>query len=391
LPEGEALSDAPLKVLFVLGTRPEAIKLAPVLRRLREYPQEFETRLLVTAQHRGLLDNALDTFAMLPDYDLDIMRPGQSLFESTSRTVTALEPVLIKEDPDLVLVQGDTTTTLCGAMGGFYRGIPVGHVEAGLRTGDFAQPFPEEMNRVLTARLSTLHFASTGAAAENLRREGVEAGRIFVTGNTGIDALIETRDALLAGRLHAEGLPALDPRKKLILVTAHRRESFGEGFERICQALAALAARGDVEIVYPVHPNPNVTEVVNRRLGGCSAINLIDPLAYVPFIDLMSRAHVLLTDSGGIQEEAPSLGKPVLIMREKTERLEAVVAGTARLTGTDPDRIVAETALLLEDDAEYLRRSRVDTPFGDGRASARIRDIMIGSSRRRGPASPRLP
>jgi UDP-N-acetylglucosamine 2-epimerase (non-hydrolysing) len=350
LPEGEALSDAPLKVLFVLGTRPEAIKLAPVLRRLREHPQEFETRLVVTAQHRGLLDQALDAFAILPDYDLDIMRPSQSLFESTSRIVTALEPVLIKEDPDLVLVQGDTTTTLCGALGGFYRGIPVGHVEAGLRTGDFAQPFPEEMNRVLTARLSTLHFASTEAAAENLRREGIGAGRIFITGNTGIDALMETRDAIFSSRLRVEGLPALDSRKKLILVTAHRRESFGEGFEGICQALAKLAARGDVEIVYPMHPNPNVREVVKRRLGRWNAIKLIEPLAYVPFVDLMSRAKVLLTDSGGIQEEAPSLGKPVLIMREKTERSEAVVAGTARLTGTNPERIVAETALLLENE-----------------------------------------
>jgi UDP-N-acetylglucosamine 2-epimerase (non-hydrolysing) len=365
-----------MKVLFVLGTRPEAIKLAPVLKRLREHPREFETRLLVTAQHRGLLDDALHTFAMFPDYDLDIMRPGQSLFESTARIVAALEPVLVKENPDLVLVQGDTTTTLCGALGGFYRRIPVGHVEAGLRTGDFAEPFPEEMNRALIARLATLHFASTEAASENLRREGVKAHRIFVTGNTGIDALIETRAALLSGRLRAEGLPELDLGKKLILVTAHRRESFGEGLERICQALAALAARSDVEIVFPVHPNPNVREVVHRRLGGYKTIKLIDPLAYVPFVDLMTRAHVLLTDSGGIQEEAPSLGKPVLVMREKTERPEAVAGGTARLVGTDPGRIVAETVLLLENTAEYLSRSRIDNPFGDGRASARILDVI---------------
>lgn len=370
------MSDAPLKVLFVLGTRPEAIKLAPVLQRLREHPQEFETRLVVTAQHRRLLDQALDAFSILPDYDLDIMRPGQSLFELTSRIVAALEQVLVKEGPGLVLVQGDTTTTLCGALGGFYAGVPVGHVEAGLRTGNFAQPFPEEMNRVLTARLSTLHFASTEAAAENLRREGMETNCIFVTGNTGIDALLEMRDAICSGRFQVEGLPELDSRKKLILVTAHRRESFGEGFEGICQALAKLAARGDVEIVYPMHPNPNVREVVGRRLGRCNGIQLIEPLAYVPFVDLMSRAKVLLTDSGGIQEEGPSLGKPVLIMREKTERPEAIVAGTARLTGTDPNRIVAETTLLLEDDAEYLRRSGIHNPYGDGRASARIRDII---------------
>jgi UDP-N-acetylglucosamine 2-epimerase (non-hydrolysing) len=366
----------PVKILLVLGTRPEAIKLAPVVRRCREHPHEFETRVVVTAQQRGLLDQALCAFAIQPDYDLDLMRPGQSLCGSTSRIVAALEPLLVEEKPDLVLVQGDTTTTFCGALAAFYRGIPVGHVEAGLRTGDFAHPFPEEMNRVLTTRLATLHFAPTEAAAENVRREGVEDSRIFVTGNTGIDAVIETRDGLASGRLRSPELPALDSRKKLILVTAHRRESFGDGIAHICEALSRLAARGDVEIVYPVHPNPNVSEVVNRRLSSCPAVKLVEPLPYVPFVDLMRRAHVLLTDSGGIQEEGPSLGKPVLVMREKTERPEAVAAGTARLTGTDPDRIVAETALLLEDDAEYLRRSQVHNPYGDGCASARIRDII---------------
>jgi UDP-N-acetylglucosamine 2-epimerase (non-hydrolysing) len=332
--------------------------------------------VVVTAQQRGLLDQALCAFAIQPDYDLDLMRPGQSLCDSTSRIVAALEPLLAEEKPDLVLVQGDTTTTFCGALAGFYRRIPVGHVEAGLRTGDFAQPFPEEMNRVLTTRLATLHFAPTEAAAENVRREGVENSRIFVTGNTGIDAVVETRDGLASGRLRSPELAALDSRKKLILVTAHRRESFGDGLVRICEALARLAARGDVEIVYPVHPNPNVSAVVNQRLSSCPAVKLVEPLPYVPFVDLMRRAHVLLTDSGGIQEEGPSLGKPVLVMREKTERPEAVAAGTARLTGTDPDRIVAETALLLEDDAEYLRRSQVHNPYGDGCASARIRDII---------------
>jgi UDP-N-acetylglucosamine 2-epimerase (non-hydrolysing) len=370
------MTGAPLKILFVLGTRPEAIKLAPVFKRLREHPHEFETRLVVTGQHRNLLDQALETFAMVPDYDLDIMRPGQSLFASTSRIIVALESVLIKENPNLVLVQGDTTTTLCGALGAFYRCIPVGHVEAGLRTSDSAQPFPEEMNRKLVARLATLHFASTHAAAENLRREAVEASSIFVTGNTGIDTLIETRDALVAGRIHAPELAALDPQKKMILVTAHRRESFGDGLERICEALATLAARVDVEIIFPIHPNPNVSEIAIRRLGKCKTIKLIEPLAYVSFVDLMNRAHILLTDSGGIQEEGPSLGKPILILREKTERPEAVVAGTARLTGTDPARIVSETALLLDDNTEYLRRSRVDNLFGDGRASARILEII---------------
>jgi UDP-N-acetylglucosamine 2-epimerase (non-hydrolysing) len=333
------MTGAPLKILFVLGTRPEAIKLAPVFKRLREHPHEFETRLVVTGQHRNLLDQALETFAMVPDYDLDIMRPGQSLFASTSRIIVALESVLIKENPNLVLVQGDTTTTLCGALGAFYRCIPVGHVEAGLRTSDSAQPFPEEMNRKLVARLATL-------------------------------------DALVAGRIHAPELAALDPQKKMILVTAHRRESFGDGLERICEALATLGERVDVEIIFPIHPNPNVSEIAIRRLGKCKTIKLIEPLAYVSFVDLMNRAHILLTDSGGIQEEGPSLGKPILILREKTERPEAVVAGTARLTGTDPARIVSETALLLDDNTEYLRRSRVDNLFGDGRASARILEII---------------
>jgi UDP-N-acetylglucosamine 2-epimerase (non-hydrolysing) len=365
-----------LKIAIVLGTRPEAIKLAPVARRFLEVPHEFETRVVVTAQHRGLLDQTLQAFAITPDYDLDVMRPGQTLAGSSSRILAALDPVFAQESPDLVIVQGDTTTTLCGALGAFYRGLPVAHVEAGLRTGDTRQPFPEEMNRVLATRLATLHFAPTEAAAGNLLREGVERDRIYVTGNTGIDAVLETRDALAAGRLRADGLPALDPRKKLVLVTAHRRESFGDGLDGICDALARLAVRDDLQIVYPVHPNPNVRAVVERRLGGIPAIHLIEPLAYVPFVDLMRRAHVLLTDSGGIQEEAPSLGKPVLVLREKTERPEAVIAGAARLTATDPARIVAETSLLLDDAAEYSRRARIRNPYGDGRAGTRIRDIV---------------
>jgi UDP-N-acetylglucosamine 2-epimerase (non-hydrolysing) len=365
-----------LKIAIVLGTRPEAIKLAPVARRFLEVPHEFETRVVVTAQHRGLLDQALEAFAITPDYDLDVMRPGQTLADSTSRMVAVLDEVFAQESPDLVIVQGDTTTTLCGALGAFYRGLPVAHVEAGLRTGDLRQPFPEEMNRVLTTRLATLHFAPTEGAAENLRREAVEAKRIFVTGNTGIDAVLETCDALAAGRLRADGLPSLDPRKKLILVTAHRRESFGDGLDGICKALVQLAARGDLQIVYPVHPNPNVRAVVERRLGAIDAIELLEPLDYLTFVDLMRRAHVLLTDSGGIQEEAPPLGKPVLVLREKTERPEAVSAGAARLTGTDPARIVAETSLLLDDAAEYARRACVRNPFGDGRAATRIREIV---------------
>jgi UDP-N-acetylglucosamine 2-epimerase (non-hydrolysing) len=275
-------------------------------------------------------------------------------------------------------VQGDTTTTLCGALCGFYQNVPVGHIEAGLRTGDMREPFPEEMNRVLVTRLASLHFAPTAMAAANLEREGVDSTRIVVTGNTGIDAVLQTRDALVGSRLVARGLPELDGSKKLILVTAHRRESFGAGFEGICRGLAKLAARGDVEIVYPVHPNPNVLASVETHLRGTAAIRLVEPLAYVPFVELMRRAHVLLTDSGGIQEEGPSLGKPVLVLREKTERPEAIAAGTARLVGTDPEKIFAETSLLLDDAAEYARRSRLHNPYGDGRASARIRDF-IGS------------
>ena len=330
----------------------------------------------MTAQHRGLLDQTLQAFAIAPDYDLDVMRPGQTLAESTSRIVAALDPILAKEAPDMVIVQGDTTTAFCGALCAFYRGVPVGHVEAGLRSGDFGQPFPEEMNRVLATQLATLHFSPTEAAAQNLLREGVAPDRVLVTGNTGIDALLETLDALASGDLWAEGVGAGDSSKKLILVTAHRRESFGEGFDGICEALVRLAARGDVQIVYPVHPNPEVRAVVERRLGGIAAIRLIEPLSYVPFVDLMRRAHVLLTDSGGIQEEGPSLGKPVLVLREKTERPEAVAAGAARLTGTDPARIVAETSLLLDDAAEYARRARVRHIYGDGRAATLIRDAV---------------
>ncbi len=364
------------RILVVFGTRPEAIKLAPVVRRLLQYPQEFETRVVVTAQHRELLDQVLEAFSMQADRDLDLMQPGQTLFQSTSRMIAALEEVLEAERPGCVLVQGDTTTAFCGALAGFYRDVPVGHVEAGLRTHDLRQPFPEEMNRVLIAPLAALHFAPTETAAENLRSERVRPDRIFVTGNTAIDAMLEVRDGLDRGELQSHGLPELDRRKKLILVTAHRRESFGEGFERICGALRRLAGRDDLEIVYPVHPNPNVRASVSRYLADIPNIQLIAPLGYVSFVDLMRRAHVLLTDSGGIQEEAPSLGKPVLVLREKTERPEAVDAGTARLVGTDEELIVRETTLLLDDESEYARRSRIHNPYGDGRASVRIMEAI---------------
>jgi UDP-N-acetylglucosamine 2-epimerase (non-hydrolysing) len=364
------------KILFIFGTRPEAIKLCPVIQHLRSRP-EFEVKVCVTAQHRALLDQVLEAFEVQPEFDLDSMQPDQALAESTSRILAALEPVMRSVRPNIVIVQGDTTTTLCGALAGFYHRVAVGHVEAGLRTGDPTQPFPEEMNRVLTTRLAALHFAATPWAASNLRAEGVAEERIAVTGNSGIDAVLYVRDRLEKGVLRGREWPELDPSKKLIVVTAHRRESFGDGFERICQALARLAERPDVQIVYPVHPNPNVQEPVKRILCGRKNVLLVEPLEYVPFVDLMRRAYVLVTDSGGIQEEGPSLGKPILVLREKTERPEAVEAGTAKLVGTDPERILAETELLIENEREYGKRSHIHNPYGDGQASKRIGDLIL--------------
>ena len=360
------------KILLIFGTRPEAIKLCPVIRSLREHPDIFEVKVCVTAQHREMLDQVLEAFAVKPDYDLDLMLPGQTLFQSTSRILAGLEGVLKSERPAMLIVQGDTTTTLCGALAGFYSNIPVAHVEAGLRTGDMRQPFPEEMNRVLTSHLTQLHFAPTEKAAENLRREGIEAASIHVTGNTGIDAVLYVRDGLASGQLRGCDWTELDSGKKLIVVTGHRRESFGPGFERICLALAELANRPDVELVYPVHPNPNVQDPVRRLLAGHPNVRLIEPLSYVPFVDLMRRAYFLITDSGGIQEEGPSLGKPILVMREKTERPEAVLAGTVKLVGTDERRIVDEAATLLDSRSAYEAMARVHNPYGDGQASLRI-------------------
>ena len=364
------------KILVIFGTRPEAIKLCPVVLELRSRPQ-FQVEVCVTAQHRALLDQVLAAFAVEPEHDLDLMRPDQTLSESASRILAALDPLLAARQPDLVLVQGDTTTTLCGALAAFHRRIPVGHVEAGLRTWDNWQPFPEEMNRVLTTRLARLHFAATEWAARNLLAEGVLQRHIAITGNPGIDAVLYVRDRLERGLLRGPGWPQLDPAKKLIAVTAHRRESFGEGFRRICSALARLAQRADVEIVYPVHPNPNVQEPVRQQLGGLGNVFLLEPLDYVPFVDLMRRAWLLITDSGGVQEEGPSLGKPILVMREKTERPEAVEAGTVRLVGTDPERIVGEASRLLDDREEYERLARVHNPYGDGQASRRIADVIL--------------
>lgn len=365
-----------IKTLIVVGTRPEAIKLAPVLLHLRERPDAFRVQCCVTAQHRSMLDQVLAAFEIVPDYDLDIMMPNQSLAQSAARILAAFEGVLQSASPDIVLVQGDTTTTFCAALAAFYARIHVGHVEAGLRTGDIGEPFPEEANRVLTTRLSALHFAPTEAAARNLLDEGVAREQMEVTGNTGIDAVLRVKGRLLDGSLARGEWPELDCRKKLILVTAHRRENFGARLESICSALRQLAAREDVQIVYAVHRNPNIGNPVRRCLGGVPNVVLCDPLDYVPFVDLMQRAYLLLTDSGGIQEEGPSLGKPVLVMRDKTERPEAVEAGTARLVGTGTERILAEAARLLESPAEYESMCRVHNPYGDGHASERIAKAM---------------
>jgi len=363
------------KILFVFGTRPEAIKLCPVLLNLRQ-SEHFQVRVCVTAQHRSMLDQVLAAFGVTPDYDLDLMQPGQTLAQITARILAALEPVIKTEQPDMLLVQGDTTTTLAGALAAFYQQVAVGHVEAGLRTGDLAQPFPEEMNRVVATRLATLHFAPTETAKNNLLAEGIDPRRISVTGNSGIDAVLYVRDALAAGRLPGGKWAQLDASRKLIVVTAHRRESFGDGFAHICEALARLARRGDIQLIYPVHRNPNVMDPVYRRLDGLANVILVEPLDYVPFVDLMRRAYLLITDSGGIQEEGPSLGKPILVMREKTERPEAVAAGTVKLVGTDADRIVSEAMRLLDDEAEYGRMARTHNPYGDGRASDRIRQAV---------------
>jgi UDP-N-acetylglucosamine 2-epimerase (non-hydrolysing) len=344
---------------------------------MRETCPEIDCRVCVTAQHREMLDQVLGCFGVRPDWDLDLMTPGQTLATTTARVLTALDPVLAREPWDMAVVQGDTTTTMASSMAAFYRGIPVAHVEAGLRTGDLARPFPEELNRLITGRLAALHFAPTAGARGNLLAERTPEERIFVTGNSGIDAVLSVAEALGQGTLPAPEWPWLD-RHKLVVVTAHRRESFGKGIESICEALAELATRPDVRIAYPVHRNPRVLGPVTERLGGLPNIQLLEPLDYISFVDLMRRSHFLLTDSGGIQEEAPSLGKPVLVMRDSTERPEAVDAGTVKLVGTDPCRIVSEAVRLLEDEAEYCRMTRIHNPYGDGHASERIVSIIAG-------------
>jgi len=364
-----------MKVLVVVGTRPEAIKLAPVIRALRQHPEDFQTLVCLTAQHRDLLDQVIQLFEIAVDFDLDVMRPGQSLFQTTSAVLMGMETVLSEAQPDIVLIHGDTTTAFATALAAFYRQIPVGHVEAGLRTANISRPFPEEMNRRLGDQLSSYYYASTDRAKENLLREGIEPGRILLTGNTVVDALLDV--AARPFTFADPSLEALGRERQLILVTAHRRESFGAPFEAVCQAIRTIVANHpDTELVYPVHPNPQVRETMQARLGDVERVHLIAPLGYQPFVQLMKRSTLILTDSGGVQEEAPSLGKPVLVLRNETERPEAVEAGVAQLVGTDETRIVAAAGALLSDLAARERIAAIANPYGDGHASKRIVDHL---------------
>ena len=378
--EFNLLKDIKVKVLTVFGTRPEAIKMAPLVHALAA-DERFESKCCVTAQHREMLDQVLELFKITPDYDLNLMKAGQTLPEITSRILLELTPVLKEFKPDVVLVHGDTATTFAASLAAYYEQIAVGHVEAGLRTGNIYSPWPEEGNRKLTGSLTKYHLAPTENSKANLLKENVAAENISVTGNTVIDALLLVKqqienDTDLSNTL-ASQFPVLDENKKLILVTGHRRESFGGGFERICEALAQTAkAHPDCQILYPVHLNPNVQEPVKRILKDVNNVHLIEPQQYLPFVYLMNRAHIILTDSGGIQEEAPSLGKPVLVMRDTTERPEAVDAGTVRLVGTDVAKITSALNELLTNDESYKTMSRAHNPYGDGKACQRICDIL---------------
>ncbi|QTL39690.1 UDP-N-acetylglucosamine 2-epimerase (non-hydrolyzing) [Xenorhabdus budapestensis] len=369
-----------MKVLTVFGTRPEAIKMAPLVHALAR-DNAFEAKVCVTAQHREMLDQVLHLFGVKPDFDLNIMKQGQDLTDITCRILESMKPVLSEFKPDVVLVHGDTTTTMATSLAAFYQRIPVGHVEAGLRTGDLYSPWPEEANRKIAGHLATYHFAPTENSRNNLLQESIADNTIFVTGNTVIDALLWVRDRIMNDEVlseqFAELYPFIDPNKKMILVTGHRRENFGGGFERICEALAQIARmHPDVQVVYPVHLNPNVCEPVKRILHDIDNVILINPQDYLPFVYLMDHAYLILTDSGGIQEEAPSLGKPVLVMRNTTERPEAIDAGTVRLVGTKTQTIVDEVTRLLTDDSAYQQMSRAHNPYGDGKACQRILEVL---------------
>ncbi len=369
------------KILLVFGTRPEAIKMAPLVLAMKAHSDTLDVKVCVTAQHREMLDQVLHIFDIVPDYDLDIMKPGQDLYGVTSNILEGMREILVESQPDIVFVHGDTTTTLATSLSAFYQKIPVAHVEAGLRTGDLYSPWPEEANRKLTGVLAKYHFAPTDMSRENLMKEGVESSNIFVTGNTVIDALlwvlqkIEKTPQLkheLENKI-GQAYPHFGGERPYVLITGHRRENFGQGFLDICKAIATLAdTHPDVDFVYPVHLNPNVQRPVNELLSAIENIYLIPPLDYEPFVYLMSRAYLILTDSGGIQEEAPSLGKPVLVMRDTTERPEAVEAGTVKLVGTDPDTIIREVERLLQDEEAYAEMSRAHNPYGDGTSCDKI-------------------
>ncbi len=369
------------KILSVFGTRPEAIKMAPLVHALAA-DDRFDSATCVTAQHREMLDQVLELFDIEPDFDLNIMKQGQTLNDVTMSILEGLKPVLEDFKPDIVLVHGDTTTTFAASLAAYYQQIKVGHVEAGLRTGNIYSPWPEEANRKLTSAITNYHFAPTASSKENLLNEGISESEITVTGNTVIDALFWVleklnKDSLLSNELSSR-FNYLDPNKKLILVTGHRRESFGGGFKRICEALSQIASdNSDVQVLYPVHLNPNVLEPVNRLLSGKDNVFLIEPQQYLPFCYLMNRAAIILTDSGGIQEEAPSIGKPVLVLRETTERPEAIDSGTAKLVGTDIKLIVSEVDQLLNNSVEYQKMSKAHNPYGDGLACGRILDFLF--------------
>ena len=367
------------RLLLVFGTRPEAIKMAPLVRVL-QHSDKLDVKVCVTAQHRQMLDQVLQLFRITPDFDLDLMQPRQTLTDLTCNILQGIEGVLKNLHPDWVVVHGDTSTTLATSIAAYYQQVGVAHVEAGLRTGTLYSPWPEEANRKLTGQLAKLHFAPTKAARTNLLNEGVSPSSIYVTGNTVIDALLEVSHKLdtdkLLNREFAEQFSFLDDAARIVLVTGHRRENFGDGFQEICEALRTLAVEPGLHVVYPVHLNPQVKNPVYRMLGSVNKIHLIDPLEYLPFVYLMKRSHIILTDSGGIQEEAPSLGKPVLVLRDTTERPEAVAAGTVRLVGTDARRIVADTLELLNDSRAYEQMAIAHNPYGDGTACQQICNIF---------------
>ena len=369
------------KILLVFGTRPEAIKMSPLVKRLQAQPA-FDVKVCVTAQHRHMLDQVLSLFDIRPDFDLNLMKPGQDLDDITSGVLLGLKSVLMQWRPDAMLVHGDTSTTFAASLAAFYQRIPVGHVEAGLRTGNLYSPWPEEANRKLTSVLAHWHFAPTTTSRNNLLNEGISSETIHVTGNTVIDALLQVREKIVTNaglrNQFKKEFSFLDPTMRLVLVTGHRRENFGEGFEHICQALASIALNhANVQVVYPVHLNPQVQEPVRRLLGKVKNVHLIEPLDYLPFVYLMDKSTLILTDSGGIQEEAPSLGKPVLVMRDTTERPEAVEAGTVRLVGTNADEIVTQTSILLSNSEAYTAMAFAHNPYGDGLACDRIAQALL--------------